>query len=493
MKRLLLGLIVLLLCAGTLAGCGIRGNVNDNSIGGGASNEEGLDDPFRGANNVSSDFKPIFKDLKGRTLKFAHGTSLTGNADEINWQPTMEKDPITYTSMKDTEKRYNCKIKYFGMTGNVMMTSLQNSYLTGLIDYDVYSVSFPSIPSIINTDACLAMSDHYPFGEDPAWAEHPYMADKGWWLGKKYGVNNSIPLGGYAYWYNKDLMAKFNIKDPWTFFATDTWNWENFRQMALKATQRVPEASQCYYGWACETPYNSLIISNNADIIKIINGKPTFSLNTPEAKEAIEFVNKLINQDKVFASDADLIGIGANKSLPALFSLSTQRVLFFPYVADFWYCQTVDFNINPKSIGYIYTPKGPSAKDYRIESRTDNSWWVIPAKISDPDGVTAAVQDFMAFWSPWKTNPIPYDQKFDEFYQKCPELFASVNSGVRMIDFVKEIPKRTVITYDLNFQVTGMLDEMFESIRNGSTSINTALAIQGDLIQTQIDSYIKKD
>ena len=485
MKKILLLVLAALLVLSAFAGCGMR--THDSGSGKNSDIINADDDPFKGKVGDPGKFEHKEYDLGGKPLRFVSAKSVAVTKDDTT--PLVEKNPIRYYSMKDTEKRFNCKISFVGMEFNNLIKSFVDNHIAGTYEYEIYSLSYGSIPAIINSGACLPMSDYYDFENDPTWINNPSMIDKGWWMGKKYGVYDDPPLGGYATWYNKDLLAKFNLKDPWTYVESDTWTWENFRQMCLKATVRDPNGSQSYYGWACETPYSTFIVSNGATIVKVLNGKPTFVLDSKEGKEAINYVIKLDHNDKVLASWADLVAIGCPDENPPFYAMATGRVLFFQYTANYGGWLYGEKGMDPKSIGYVYNPKGPSAKDYHVHSRIDNNWWVMPSDIDENlrEAYVAATQDFAAFWSQWKTNSTPYEMAFDNYFVSSTKQIYTP----QVMEMIKKIPEITVITLEDNFRLN--VGEMYISIAEGGATVDQALTVYKESFQAEIDAMMKKN
>ena len=496
MKKLFLVFIALVLAASVLAGCGFRGRQNSGDT---ASNDlqEGYD-PFGGKDNTDENFQRVKYDLGGRIIRIVNEQGNTGNASDYDHTPRLEKQPIRYYSMIDTQEFYNCQFQYLMLPAEQAAENLKVNHMAGTAEYDAYYLRGEQIlPELINGNFCLALSDYYAFDKDPAWT-NAHVRDMGWWNGVKYSMLMDAPNYGYAMWYNKALLAKYNLQDPWTHIGPDTWNWQTFRDYCVKATKRVPgNPSESFYGFSSETPGQTFIVSNGGTIVDIVGGKATLVYDTPEAIEALEYLVGLVGKDKVMPATAEIQALpGINQGvLPEYGAMATGHVLFFNYMMG--YCGFLEKSgLDAKDIGVIYVPKGPKASTYRISSPTQPGQYVIPATLraSDREMVVAALQDNFAYWSKNKQSYTPLEDGYQNAFNDdwAINLYGKNRTDDHLRQIFMENGALTVYTLEYNFannyDTVREVVKVFDTIFRGESNVKTALAVNKSSIQALIDA-----
>lgn len=187
--------------------------------------------------------------------------------------------------------------------------------------------------------------------------------------GKHYGLNfMKPPEVRYCVVMNKNLLtaAGINPDEIYNMINNKTWNWATLEDYALRTTN----ASKGIYGVGGNPEYlmEMLLNSNNANLVTFDgSGKATPGYTSSKVKESLNFMNKLINTDKVYKTQSSM----SQKTgfyTPDYISEFVQGKCTFLF-EDSW---TVNQNIRPKvknfDYGMITVPLGPSATDYTSSS-----------------------------------------------------------------------------------------------------------------------------
>lgn len=187
--------------------------------------------------------------------------------------------------------------------------------------------------------------------------------------GKHYGLQfMKPPEVRYCLIMNKNLLKSAGI-DPngiYTMINNKTWNWDTFEQYAIKTTN----AAKGIYGVGGNPEYlmEMLLNSNGANLVNFDSkGKATPSYTSSKVKQSLNFMNKLINTDRVYKTQSSMSS-KTGFSTPDYNSEFVQGKCTFLF-EDSW---VISANIRPKvktfDYGMIMIPIGPSASSYTSSS-----------------------------------------------------------------------------------------------------------------------------
>lgn len=187
--------------------------------------------------------------------------------------------------------------------------------------------------------------------------------------GKHYGLQYMKPPEvRYCLIMNKNLLKSAGI-DPnaiYSMVQNKTWNWDTFEQYAIKTTN----AAKGIYGVGGNPEYlmEMLLNANGANLVTLgSNGKATPSYTSANVKQALNFMNKLINTDKVYKTQSTMSS-KTGFSTPDYNSEFVQGKCAFLF-EDSW---VINQNIRPKvknfDYGMVMVPLGPSGTGYTSSS-----------------------------------------------------------------------------------------------------------------------------
>ncbi|MGN0494168.1 MAG: ABC transporter substrate-binding protein [Acutalibacteraceae bacterium] len=187
--------------------------------------------------------------------------------------------------------------------------------------------------------------------------------------GKHYGLQYMKPPEvRYCLIMNKNLLKSAGI-DPngiYSMIQNKTWNWDTFEQYAIKTTN----TAKGIYGVGGNPEYmmEMLLNSNNAKLVTLDSkGKATPTYTSSNVKQALNFMNKLINTDKVYKTQSTMSS-KTGFSTPDYNSEFVQGKCAFLF-EDSW---VINQNIRPKvknfDYGMVMVPLGPSGTEYTSSS-----------------------------------------------------------------------------------------------------------------------------
>ena len=358
MKKLGLIFLVLIMCAGMVAGC----------------------KPEEKAEAV---------DLGGREVKYF---SQTDGIDPRAYEaakdtPTYEKD---VARIEQLEKDFNCKIKV--VTYNDFDATHKN-FLTAMA-----AGSPPA--DVINNDSALGyptymvnmylepLNDYFDVydSNDGVWDAR--FSKGGEWNGKVYMVTPKREMHPTNIMlFNKRIFSESSeLKeyDLYQLVKDKQWTWDKMREIAMKATKdldndgKTDQMGVAGQGLTGSIFNNALVVSNGCHYITDVDGKKTFDINE-QGMKALEFTFKLAWTDRCYGVEMpydDWLGAMDNwqRGNVALFVTETYKAY------DYKKIMTAD------KFGALPIPIGPDMTEY-VTERSKNEIVGIIAGCQDPEKV----------------------------------------------------------------------------------------------------------
>ncbi|MDQ0918838.1 ABC transporter substrate-binding protein [Paenibacillus sp. V4I5] len=197
-----------------------------------------------------------------------------------------------------------------------------------------------------------------------------WMKAGGSYNNHQYGLIDSAP-SPYGIFYNKTLVQKLGLEDPYELQQKGQWNWEKFREFSKKATQDTNGDGKTDV-WGITGAYGKvkafaeqLVYTNKGAVDKDSSGAIKFSLNSENAIQALQYASDLFNVDK---SIEQPIPEDASKEFVA-----GKGVM---YAGFSWELGGLKDNMKGQELGYVFFPKGPKADKYVSYTPFGNMWMV---------------------------------------------------------------------------------------------------------------------
>ncbi|WP_314585094.1 extracellular solute-binding protein [Paenibacillus terrigena] len=305
-------------------------------------------------------------DLNGQTVKIGVWW------DDADPRTMKEKGPAEEAQIKlieEAEKKYNAKIEFvkFGDYGkyveNFTVTSLSGEPFADIVRLEL----FWAFPQLVNKEFIQPL-DEWIDVKDAKYID--WMRAGGSYKGKQYGIVDSAP-SPYGIFYNKTLVQKLGLEDPYELQQKGEWTWDKFREFAKKATQDTNGDGKTDV-WGLSGAYGKLkafteqvVYTNKGSVDKDESGEIKFSLNGPNAVEALQYVSDLFNVDK---SIQQPIPDDASKEF-----IAGKGVMYSGFS---WELGGFVENMKGQDLGYVFFPKGPKADKYVSYTPFGNMWMV---------------------------------------------------------------------------------------------------------------------
>ena len=348
LKLFLLFTLVLAIVA-SLVGCGGKKPANA---------QEELDDP-----NEDLDVREI--DMEGYTFRIAQ------------WWDAGPDNNKARARQKRIEEKYNCRIEYITVSWDQIVSKFTSSVLSGepMADIILFEMT-RALPVFAEADLIIPVDDYFDF-DDPKWPT--VIKQTGRYAGKQYGFNDtSSDISGI--FYNKELIRNQGLQDPYLLASKKRWTWDAFLEIAKGTTKDLDgDGENDIWGLAIQghNLYSPFVLSNDANIINVDdNGKATYTLDDPNAIEALQFFQDLHNKHGVVAPVADYTDW---YEAPRKF-VGGGIAMFFGQAWDGQDIkQAAEFDY-----GFVHFPMGPKASDYMVPIQAEAKIYVMPKHAKHP-------------------------------------------------------------------------------------------------------------
>ncbi len=374
-------LLVVMLCVFTIVGCSGGGTEEGSSNESDKAAQQPKEPDKEPAKEEAAAPEEPKIDLGGDTIRIGVWY------DDADPRLVKEKGPAEEEQIKlidEVEKKYNTKIEYvkFGDYGkyveNFTTTSLSGTPFADIVLLEL----FWAFPTLANKDFIQPVDDKLDL-KDPKYID--WMKKGGSFKGKQYGMTDSSP-SPYGIFYNKTLVKKLGLEDPYELQQKGEWTWDKFRDFAKKATKDTNgDGKTDVYGIAgaygkINSFTEQLIYSNKGTVDKDAEGNIKFSLNSENSMGALQFVSDLYNKDK---SIMQPIPEDANKEFVA-----GKGVMYGGFS---WELGGLLDSMKNQEIGYVFFPKGPKSDKYVSYTPFGNMFMV--SKYSKHADVAAKILD----------------------------------------------------------------------------------------------------
>lgn len=262
------------------------------------------------------------------------------------------------TIKKQIEKDYNAKINIKSVLPERMLDDITKASSAGDLYADViqagpivyYNLVVQKMLTPINN-----LKDLNP--DDTGWVKtYKKMTT---YNGKFYGISwinnvSSAPLRK-AMFFNKDLMAQYKQPNLYDLVSKGEWTWDKWetimRDVASKSSNKVYGVGAYDHGSLAL----AMTSANNASMYSESGGKFSYTGDSANAVEAMEYVQKIV-KDRLVAPDME--GFWVDTTLKRF---TDGKALF--YVHDYFAVTHINENMKQK-YGVVPFPKGPKASNY---------------------------------------------------------------------------------------------------------------------------------
>lgn len=377
-------------------------------------------------------------DLKGRTIRIGQWWGME------NYLSEEEKE-----LQRKAEEKYNVKIEYVTVPFGEIQSRIITTSVAGQPFADIIMIPLEwSIPKMVSEGYIRNIDDVVDM-TDPNW--NNIMLNYGKYNGKQYSFTDK-DNNGHGFFYNKTLIQRNGLEDPYELQEKGEWTWDKFLEMAKAVTKDGVFGVSEYSGASSlAIPF---IYSNNGHVTK----DDKIAYDSPEALEGIQFVSDLYNVHKVVGG-----------------TWSEGTTLFYPGYR--W--AAYDFNGSmADDWGYVFFPKGPKADNYVVP--TPINMWHLMADVENP-------KEVMTVWKELYERDI--EKGFDAVIRAEEANFRS-QEGLNTLR--KMLGNGTVLQFYAYEGFDGYFNEAINNIMSGKGTASSELARIKPLTQAAIDVTLKK-
>ena len=366
-------------------------------------------------------------DLKGRTVTLGSYRDLTPSENSYTYLEELEL-------IASIEEKYNCKLE-FVTTGDFHSWDalVKTMALTGEPVADAFCHVIDYIlPTWIYADLVAPLDDLMDT-EDPIWNQDAMRPWK--YKGKNYTVTRAQDGVGTVILFNKRICAECGITDEFLYELQENreWTWDKLLEFARKCTLDTNNDGETdIWGFGAYGPapviVESFVYANGGTCVDVDDElKYHYSLNTPEAIEAIEWCRALANDyGVVYTGDWSW---GMWEKL-----WNRGKVAFYQVFS--WEVANYTSNLKNDEFGILLNPIGPKADDY-VNAQNIHDGWFIQNCVEDKEAVAAILYDYL----------YPYEWKEE---RKVWDSFENIVFDDESIETIKLIEGRSVLALGEN-------------------------------------------
>jgi len=412
-------------------------------------------------------------DFGGQTVRIS-GTFPDDKTFGINFE-----DARGIGHIEEVEEMFNVKIEWIDDNSSYVPETFIANVLAGDPVADIQLLCrYRAFYQIASEGLLTPLNDVL---DEEYWANKPapYVAREHFMFKDQLYGFSVIDAGGWAIFWNKDFFEREGMPSPYDLIDAGEWTWDTLRElgrMATKDTDGDGEIDQWGFyfndGDGGFEQFAALMASNNGAIGKLRDGKMVFTLDEPEAVEAIEFLRTLIFEDKTCAiEDYFFEFFGGNHAM----------VLTHPW----WFFYVGDPNWMPDDAAILPYPTGPNGDSSSIASYSSANWnWCIPITTKHDPRALVELYDALYMAS--------YDYAMEDPTERLVGQFAQWVSNRRDLEIYEDIISnlRLAPFFD-DFFFPGH-KEWFAALLQEETNVEAHIASVKEMIQTQLDEIFNK-
>ncbi|MFF2090702.1 ABC transporter substrate-binding protein [Paenibacillus sp. NPDC058174] len=338
-----------------------------------------------GNKNQEEEKEPVVEeekyDLGGREIRFSAWWDGTPNADT----PEGEK---ALALQAEVEKKYNVKIKYVAQDMWETAEKFSSTVMAGEPFADVVLVPHVFVLSLLKGGYYTALDDFMNVKEESKLSDL-IIKSGSYGTGKTYGFLNSVAMyDNTGLFYNKRIFQDAGLSTPTELQEQGKWDWDTFVDVAKKLTiSKSGNGKIDQWGLTgSQMTLGSYLIYSNGGVI-YDEDTEKIALDSPNAMEGLEMMNKLYNEYKIVKRDE-----GNSWEDPVRY-FREGKVAMYP--AGLWEVGRFQKEMVDE-YAFVPFPKGPKADGF-IMGQPQMHINVIPRGVKDPKVVYKIWEDLQDF------------------------------------------------------------------------------------------------
>lgn len=266
------------------------------------SGKEGTqsDSEASGGSYIDSKYgnEPPFTNLQGQVVKLGSWWDLTPieGGSEMDEQRLEKIDYI--------ENKYNCKFEFVPLIESEMMNQIASSVASNAPIVDFTYVQSTMLPVAANKGYLEPLDNITSFDmTDKKWPQ--FVVNLGTISGKHYAFDmEPIYYPRVVMYWNKTMFEDEGWDNLYELQKNNEWTWDKMLEIAQKATvdtdgDGIPNRYGLTGMGGGLFQYSAMLGNNGPMVTVDESGKPTFTGDQPNAIEALQFTQDLVNKYKV--------------------------------------------------------------------------------------------------------------------------------------------------------------------------------------------------
>jgi len=281
--------------------------------------------------------------------------------------------------------------------------------------------------------------------------------------------------------WNKTKFEEQGLPNLYDLYEAGEWTWDTFLDVAIDATQDTTGDGEIdqwgfsgYARWEGDRERAiKWILTNDAEIIREVDGNLELVLNEPEAIEAMEFLQRKVDEGVV----APMQWEGGHDHLINGKSLMLN---FRP-----WTLGAINDNMED-DFGIVPFPKGPNADQHVAPKPPMHIWsWAIPATTDhDPEALMALIRELYKD----STEYVPLEELADKFWAGASMLVRDRESVDNMVYGLENISiPKFVSPTTMGEDIFNMGHDFMGDLLSLERSPGALVDEYYDVIQTHLD------
>jgi len=301
--------------------------------------------------------------------------------------------------------------------------------------------------------------------KDPIWKDVKDAYDATEWIGK----HNFVVINKGAsdvLWYNKTLFENNGLETPYDLYKNGNWNWDTFRDSAIKLTQDS-DGDKVIDQWGFSSGPEAFIATTGNDLVKINGKSGTIENNLKNT----DVVRALTFFQEAGPGKFNIIQPDLNAYMNDFQKGKLAMVMGATWGDTVWWKDLMAKG----QCSFVPAPKDPNSKDYYVGGSAE--LWMIPKGAANPEGAAA-------FYTELRKATI--DPEVDKIANKSLETRGWKTQEIEMNNELKKLN----YTYSF-FGGVGTLGSdrwgMWYDLRVAGTPVQTVLEKHNNIWNTEID------
>ena len=285
---------------------------------------------------------------------------------------------VTMLTHYDSEQNSVFKDTYGGELERIIVPSDQvTARFQQLVNSDTPPDLLDSnfIPTLVTKGYVQPLDEYIDFST-PLWSGVKESHEKIRVDGKLYMIDPMCARYSVM-WYNKTIFKNAGLKNPGELLAEGNWNWDTYRDAAIKLTTKGADGNVKQWGTAIDT-LEAYIHATGKGSFSYEEGNPVNCIKSNEISRAMSFLIDLSTKDNCVYPGGDSRDQFAQGKIAMV-------------EGHVWYRDPLRDMLKNGDIAFVPTAKDPESDQYYIMENFGSSGFYIPKGAKNVTGAAAYI------------------------------------------------------------------------------------------------------